>query len=87
MFHAIGKMGISEEIIELVKLLFHNASAMVHLNGSPWKHFKIERGAKQGCPMAPCLFLVVGEMLTHIIEKMVAKDRLRGIVMLGGGGG
>ena len=39
---------------------------------------------RQGCPLAPYLFLIVGEVLTHIIKKAVAEGRLRGIYLPGG---
>ena len=41
-------MGICEEFIRWVKLLFTNASAAVNLNGTPGSNFKIERGVRQG---------------------------------------
>lgn len=48
------------------------------------KEFQIERGVGQGCPLAPYLFLLVGEVITHIIKKAVASGRLRGITLPGG---
>ena len=33
--------------------------------------------------MAPYLFLIVGEALTHMIKKAVTEGRLRGITLLG----
>jgi hypothetical protein len=66
-------INISEKFIEWVKLLFTNASAAVNLNGSPGGNFKIERGVRQGCPLVPYLFLIVGEILTHMIKKAVAE--------------
>jgi hypothetical protein len=52
---------------------------VVNLNGSPGGNFKIEREVRQGCPLAPYLFLIVGEILTHMIKKAVAEGRLRGV--------
>jgi hypothetical protein len=77
-------LNISEKFIEWVKLLFTNTSAAVNLNGNPGGNFKIERGVTQGCPFAPYLFLIVGEILTHMIKKAVAEGRLRGVFLPGG---
>lgn len=55
----------------------------LNLNGSPGSSFKVERGVRQGCPLASYLFLIIGEVLVHIIKKMVAEGRLRGISLLG----
>lgn len=63
--------------------MFGNASVAVNLNGNQGNNFSIERGVRQGCPIAPYLFLVVGEVLTHIIKKVVVKERLRGITLPG----
>ena len=39
---------------------------------------------RQGCPLASYLFLIVGEVLTHIIKKTVEEGRLRRIYLPGG---
>ena len=46
-------------------------------------NFKIERGVRQGCLLVPYLFLIVGEVLTHIIKKAVVEGRLREIYLPG----
>ena len=76
-------MGIDAKFIHWVKLLFGNVSASVNINGSPGRSFKVERGIRQGCPLAPYLFLIVGEALTHTIKKAVKEKRLRGVVLPG----
>ena len=83
LFLAMSKMGINERFVAWVKLLFGNASAAINLNGNPGKESKIERGVRQGCPLAPYIFLVVGEVLTHLIKKAEAEGRIRGITLPG----
>lgn len=78
LFSTMQKMNISEKFISWVKLLFENASATINLNGSLGENFRIEREVMQGCPLAPYLFLIVGEVLTHIIKRAVSTRRLRG---------
>ena len=77
-------MDIDEQFVGWVKLLFGSATTAVNLNGQPGKEFKIERGVRQGCPLAPYLFLIVGEVLTHLIKKTERKRRIRGITLSGG---
>ena len=81
LFSAMRKLNISSTFIKWVKLLFINASAAVNLNGSPGESFKIERGVRQECPLAPYLFFIVGEALTHVIKKAIMNGRLRGITL------
>ena len=84
LFSTMRKMNIDDKFIKWVKLLFANASAVVSLNGNPGNNFKVERGVRQGCPLAPYLFLIVGEALTHVIKKAIKEKRLRGVTLPGG---
>ena len=77
LFHAMHKMGINAQFIGWVKLHFGNTSATVNINGSPRMSFKVERGVRQGCPLAPYLFLIVGEALTHIIKNTMVEKKKR----------
>ena len=83
-FHAMHKTGICEKFIKWVQLLFGNATALVNLNDSPGGSFKIERGVRQGCTLAPYIFLIVGEALTNMVKKTVTERRIRGIFLPGG---
>ena len=69
LFHAMKEMNISEKFKGWVKLLFENALAAVNLNRNQGDNFRIEQGIRQGCLLAPYLFLIVGEVLTHVIKK------------------
>lgn len=84
LFTTMYKMNISEKFINWVRLLFGNALAAVNLNGSMSNSFKVKRGIRQGCPIAPYLFLIIGEALTHTIKKASTEGRLRGITLPGG---
>ena len=84
MFLTMQKMGINEKFVDLVKLFFGIASAAVNFNNNPCSMFKIERGVRQGCPLAPYMFLIVGEVLTHIIKKAVSEGRIIGSSFPGG---
>jgi len=69
-------MGIYERFVGWVKFFFENASAAIHFNGNSGEEFKIETDVRQGCPLAPYLFLVVAEVLTHLIKKAKAEGRI-----------
>ncbi|GKU94756.1 hypothetical protein SLEP1_g8202 [Rubroshorea leprosula] len=60
-------------------------SISVLLNGSPTKEFAMQRGLRQGDPLAPFLFLIVAEGLNGIISSAVAKGLFEGVPIGGGG--
>ena len=63
------KMGFGAIWIQRVMSLNLNASATVVVNGEQSKAFNLQRSVRQGCPLAPYLFLltvdVLGQMLQH----------------------
>ena len=65
----MGRMGFQQTWINQVMALSENASAVVIVNGEQSNTFKLQRSVRQGCPLAPYLFLltvdVLGQMLQH----------------------
>lgn len=41
----------------------------------------LERGGREGCPFAPYLLLIVGEILNHMIKRALTNKEIRGVVM------
>jgi hypothetical protein len=60
-----------------------NLSVLV--NGSPTKEINIQRGLKQGDPLAPFLFLLVVEGFGGAMRKAGDLDLFRGFQIRGGG--
>lgn len=62
-------MGFHHTWIKQVMSLNINASATIIVNGEQSRAFKLQRSVRQGCPLAPYLFLltvdVLGQMLQH----------------------
>ena len=63
------KTGFNAIWIQQVMSLNYNASASIIVNGEESTTFKLQRSVRQGCPLAPYLFLltvdVLGQMLQH----------------------
>jgi hypothetical protein len=79
LFGAMNTLGFPSEFIDLIKLLFKNATACVKVNGSLSESFKIARGVRQGCPVAPYLFLIAAEVLNMMVATKVEQGRVKGI--------
>lgn len=55
------------------------ASASILINGSPCTPFKLKRGLRQGDPLSPFLFVLIGEVLNQVIAKAVEKGLWSGV--------
>ena len=66
---AMERMGFDPTWIKQVMSLNLNASAAIIVNGEQSVTFKLQSSVRQGCPLAPYLFLltvdVLGQMLQH----------------------
>ena len=59
----MGRMGFQQTWINQVMALSENASAVVIVNGEQSNTFKLQRSVRQGCPLAPYLFLLTVDVL------------------------
>jgi hypothetical protein len=64
-------------------MLFHDATARVSINGQATTKFSILQGVRKGYPLAPYLFLIIGEFLYFAIKHEVGRGRIKGIDLLG----
>jgi hypothetical protein len=72
-------MGLPIPFIRMTQLLFNNARASISMNGSITDQFNIDRGIRQGCPLAPYLFLFVAEALHSATRAAATLGQLTGI--------
>jgi hypothetical protein len=86
LFRIMHKIGIPDEYITMTKVLFEDAKVSVCLNGRNSDSFAIGRGVRQGCPLAPFLFLLVGETLHAASFRAMQAGSLQGIRLPGGVG-
>ena len=78
LFKIMTAMGFPEEFNSMVRLHFHDASA-VKVNGVPSPLFVIERGVRQGWPFASYLFLIMVEVLNAMVVKEMELGVIKGI--------
>lgn len=62
----MASMGFGSRWCDWIKACLISSSISILVNGSPTKEFLMEKGLRQGDPMAPFLFLIVAESL-HIL--------------------
>ena len=83
LLRAMADFGIPKEFIAWTKLLFRDASASVKINGSSSPAFAIERGVRQGCLLAPYLFLLVAEVLNAMVKRGMEQGQVKGVKLPG----
>jgi hypothetical protein len=74
LFEALCKMGFPGEFTRIVKLLFQEAEACIKVNGSLSDSFKIKMEVRQGCPIAPYLFILIA----NVVNMMVMAEMQEG---------
>lgn len=65
----LEKIGIEEEIGELIMKCICTISSQVLWNGERTEVFKLTRGIRQGDPLSPYIFVLVMEKLTYMIQQ------------------
>lgn len=56
-----------------------DAEAAINVNGHISPSFRIERGVRQGCPVAPLLFLIMDEALHAVINQAQERGNIKGV--------
>ncbi|GMI80386.1 hypothetical protein HRI_001707900 [Hibiscus trionum] len=75
------KMGFGSKWRNWIKMCIATAKVAVLVNGQPTNSFPISRGLRQGCPLSPMLFNLIGEALSVLIRKGMAIEIVEGIRM------
>ena len=78
MFEVLKKYGFSEKFIKWVQILHTNIESSVTNNGYTTGYFQIERGTRQGDPLAPYLFIIVIEVLVNMVKQ---NYKIKGIII------
>jgi hypothetical protein len=67
----MGRMGFHHTWINQVMALNENALAAVIVNGEQSKTFQLKRSVRQGCLLAPYLFLLTVDVLGHMLQNPI----------------
>jgi hypothetical protein len=51
-----------------MRTIYSEGSTSVLVNGAPTPSFKLERGVRQGCPLAPYLYILAHDALAHTLD-------------------
>lgn len=66
-----------------MKNIFQSASISVLVNGSPTDEFHPKKGLRQGDPLSPLIFNLVGEVLSRLLVIANDKNFFKGVALPG----
>jgi hypothetical protein len=78
MFRTLEKMNFGKDFINWVKILYKNTQSQVLNNGSLTDKFDLQRGVHQGCPLSALLFIILVQVLEHMINK---REDITGLII------
>ncbi|KAL3684100.1 hypothetical protein R1sor_002122 [Riccia sorocarpa] len=79
LWDTLRALGFSDKVIKLFQGLMTGAEATVHHDGDFTEVFCLERGVRQGCPLAPFLFSLSTEPLMLMLLEAAALKNIEGI--------
>ncbi|CAI5469587.1 unnamed protein product [Closterium sp. Yama58-4] len=68
LFHTIATLGLPEHFIAWVRLMHTNTSTRISVNNLAGPTFPVRTGVRQGCPLAPLLFVCVIEIFQRYLS-------------------
>lgn len=68
----LAKVGIPPGFCTWVQILLHQSNSRVVINRCLSKPFGLHRSVRQGCPLAPFLFLFVADSLGYLLDQNMA---------------
>ncbi|KAL3701937.1 hypothetical protein R1sor_019959 [Riccia sorocarpa] len=74
-------MGFHKKFIALNQGLVQGSRSKIHVNGHFSEDIPIERGVKQGCPLAPLLFAISTQPLMSILKGRRKDGTLKGLAL------
>ncbi|XP_057826434.1 secreted RxLR effector protein 78-like [Cryptomeria japonica] len=76
--------GFPTEFCKWVMVLLKDALAQVEVNNSLSQNITLSRSIRQGCPLAPALFIIAANALFYILRDSTISPNVQGIKLLNG---
>ncbi len=68
LFLTLSKLGFCPIWIQWISSLYQLVSSSIEENREPREDFKLVRSVRQGCPLAPYLFILAMDVLGHMLD-------------------
>lgn len=77
----LKRYGFGDNFIRWVNILLQDAGARIIVNGELTEWVSISRSVRQGCPLAPALYVILTDFFIHRIKE---EPRVKGVTDPGG---
>ncbi|KAF1326320.1 Rxlr effector protein, partial [Globisporangium splendens] len=69
LYLVLSKFGFGRQFVDLVRRMHSDTTAQYLVNGELSKVWEVKSGIRQGCPLAPLLFIVAAEILALAVQQ------------------
>ncbi|XP_072074421.1 uncharacterized protein [Arachis hypogaea] len=73
----LENMGFGKKWREWIRVSLTTASMSILVNGTPTIPFKLHKGLRQGDPLSPFLFVLVGQVLNSMLRRLSEIGRIK----------
>ena len=77
LLEVLKQLGFGPIWCDILSGLLRTSSTQILLNGSPGERIHHQRGLRQGDPLSPMLFILVMDVLCHLIKKAADENMLQ----------
>ena len=75
-----SNVGIKGAFLNIIKAIYERPTANIILNGQKLRAFPLRSGTKQGCPLSPLLFNIVGLRVEEVLATAIRQEKaIKGI--------
>lgn len=71
---------MNQKWIQWIQAILTSTRMSILVNGSPTKEFSPDREIRQGDPLTPYLFLLIGEVMSKLIKRATQEGIIKGII-------
>ncbi|KAF1324800.1 Rxlr effector protein, partial [Globisporangium splendens] len=69
LYLVLSKFGFGRQFVDLVRRMHSDTTAQYLVNGEVSREWEVKSGIRQGCPLAPLLFIVAAEILALAVQQ------------------
>ncbi|KAF1333494.1 Rxlr effector protein, partial [Globisporangium splendens] len=69
LYLVLSKFGFGRQFVDLVRRMHTDTTAQYLVNGELSREWEVKSGIRQGCPLAPLLFIVAAEILALAVQQ------------------